>query len=44
MIIKKKGKYFVISMDGKNLGGPYDTKKEALKRLHQVEMFKKKKK
>ena len=41
MIKKVKGGYKVLSQDGKkNLGGPYKTKAEALKRLRQVEFFK----
>ncbi len=34
----KSGKYRVLSRDGKNLG-TYSTKKEAVKRLKQVEYF-----
>jgi hypothetical protein len=41
MIKKVTGGYKVLSEDGKkNLGGPYKTKKEAEKRLRQVEYFK----
>jgi len=40
MIVKRKSGYFVISHDGKNLGGPYATKGEAAKRLKEVEYFK----
>tara|TARA_Y100000310_G_C20039603_1_gene515541 strand:+ start:43 stop:174 length:132 start_codon:yes stop_codon:yes gene_type:complete len=40
MIIKKKGSWYVVSKKGKNLGGPYNTKKEATKRLAQIEYFK----
>jgi hypothetical protein len=41
MIVKKKTGYFVLSEKTKrNLGGPYKTKKEANKRLRQVEYFK----
>lgn len=41
MIVKQNGKYHVKSEDGsKNLGGPYDTHEEAVKRLRQVEFFK----
>jgi len=40
MIIKRKAGYHVVSEKGKNLGGPYKTKKEAVKRLRQVEFFK----
>jgi hypothetical protein len=39
-IVKQKDGYHVISKEGKNLGGPYKTKKEAVKRLRQVEYFK----
>jgi hypothetical protein len=45
MIIKENGKYFVKSGDGsKNLGGPYESRKAAVKRLQQVEFFKHKNK
>jgi hypothetical protein len=41
MIVKRKAGYFVISEKArKNLGGPYKTREEALKRLRQVEYFK----
>ena len=40
MIVKVKGGYQVRSSKGKNLGGPYRTREEALKRLRQVEFFK----
>lgn len=50
MIVKKKDGYYVLSekkhkaTDGKmkhrNLGGPYATRGEAVKRLEQVEYFK----
>jgi hypothetical protein len=41
MIVKKKAGYFVVSKaKKKNLGGPYKTRAEALKRLRQVEFFK----
>jgi hypothetical protein len=44
MIKKVEGGYKVVSENGKkNLGGPYKTKKEAEKRLQQVEYFKHKK-
>jgi hypothetical protein len=43
MIKKVSGGYKVLSEKGKNLGGPYKTKKEAEKRLRQVEFFKHKK-
>lgn len=44
MIRKVKGGWKVLSESGKNLGGPYKTKKEAEKRLREVEYFKHKKK
>jgi hypothetical protein len=40
MIKKTKDGYKVLSEAGKNLGGPYKTKKAAEKRLRQVEFFK----
>jgi hypothetical protein len=40
MIVKRKDGYHVLSEKGKNLGGPYKTKKEAEERLRQVEYFK----
>jgi len=41
MIVKKKDGYHVLSEKAKkNLGGPYKTRDEALKRLRQVEYFK----
>jgi hypothetical protein len=44
MIKKVSGGYKVLSENGKkNLGGPYKTKKEAEKRLRQVEFFKRRK-
>ncbi len=43
MIKKVRGGYRVLSSKGKNMGGPYKTKEEALKRLRQVEFFKDKK-
>ena len=44
MIVKRKNGYYVISEKAhKNLGGPYVTCAEALKRLQQVEYFKHKK-
>ena len=43
MIKKVAGGYKVLSEKGKNLGGPYKTRKEAAKRLRQVEFFKHKK-
>ena len=40
-VIKKvQGGYKVLSEKGKNLGGPYKTRKEAEKRLREVEFFK----
>ena len=43
MIKKVKGGDRVVSESGKNLGGPYKSKKAARKRLQQVEYFKHKK-
>lgn len=40
MIVKRPGGYVVMSESGKKLGGPYLTRKEAEKRLRQVEYFK----
>lgn len=40
MIKKTKEGYKVTSEKGKNLGGPYESKAEAEKRLRQVEYFK----
>jgi hypothetical protein len=40
MIVKEKGKWVVKSEDGKKKLGSYESKKEALRRLQQVEMFK----
>lgn len=41
MIKKTKSGYKVVSEStGRNLGGPYKTKQEAVKRLRQVEWFK----
>ena len=43
MIVKTSKGYSVKSEKGKNLGGPYTSREEALKRLRQVEFFKHKK-
>ena len=43
MIKKVADGYKVVSEKGKNLGGPYKSKKQAEKRLKQVEFFKRKK-
>jgi len=43
MIQKVKGGYRVVSSKGRNMGGPYKRKEEALKRLREVEFFKHKK-
>lgn len=41
MIVKKKDGYHVLSeKTRRNLGGPYKTRDEAVKRLRQVEFFK----
>lgn len=40
-IIKRDNKWYLYSKDGKKkLGGPYDSREQALKRLRQVEFFK----
>jgi len=41
-LVKKKDGWYVVSESDKNLGGPYKTKKEAKKRLRQVEFYKNK--
>jgi len=43
MIKQVKGGFKVTSSKGRNMGGPYRTKREALKRLRQVEFFKRQK-
>jgi len=41
MIVKRKAGYVVLSEKTKrNLGGPYTTREEAVKRLRQGEVFK----
>ena len=40
MIRKRKDGFHVVSEKGKNLGGPFKTRDQALKRLRQVEHFK----
>ena len=40
MIVKRKDGYYVVSEKGKNLGGPYQGRAEAAKRLREVEYFK----
>ena len=40
MIVKKKDGYYVVSKEGKNLGGPYSSRLGASRRLKQVEYFK----
>ena len=40
MVIKKNKKFYVVSRKGKHLGGPYNSRAEALRRLRQVEWFK----
>jgi hypothetical protein len=44
MIRKTPQGYKVVSQKGKNLGGPYSSHAQAVKRLQQVEYFKHKKK
>ncbi len=40
MVVKEKDGWHVRSKEGKNLGGPYKSEKEAQDRLAQVEAFK----
>lgn len=41
MIVKRREGYFVLSeKTRRNLGGPYKTREEVVKRLRQVEFFK----
>lgn len=40
MIVKKQGGWHVVSKEGKNLGGPYGSYKDAAARLREIEMFK----
>uniref|UniRef100_A0A6M3LE22 SPOR domain-containing protein n=1 Tax=viral metagenome TaxID=1070528 RepID=A0A6M3LE22_9ZZZZ len=42
MIKQVKGKWHVYSESGKHIGGPYDSRASAEKRLRQIEWFKKK--
>lgn len=44
MIKKVKNKYYVYSESGKKMSKGYDTKKDAVKRLRQIEYFKHKNK
>jgi len=41
VIVNKEDGWYVISKKGKNLGGPYPDRAKAVKRLQQVEYFKK---
>jgi len=43
MVEKCDGYYVLSEKTKKNLGGPYKTREEAVKRLQQVEFFKHKK-
>lgn len=40
MLVKREDGWYVVSEEGKNLGGPYGSREEAAKRLAQVEYFK----
>jgi len=42
MIVKRKDGYYVVSHKGKNLGGPYKSRDQAVVRLKTVEYFKNK--
>lgn len=45
MIVKRKDGYYVLSeKTRRSMGGPYKTRKQAVKRLQQVEFFKRLKK
>jgi len=44
MLKKSSSGWKVVSKSGKNLGGPYKSKKKAKDRLREVEYFKHKKK
>ena len=40
MIVRRKGGWYVVSEEGKNLGGPYPNRKAAEERLREAEYFK----
>lgn len=40
MIVRRQGKYVVLSHDGKRKFGTYDNKEDARTRLRMIEMFK----
>lgn len=40
MIVRRKLGWYVVSKDGKKLGGPYKSEEQAKTRLKQVEYFK----
>jgi hypothetical protein len=40
VIVRRNGKWYVVSEKGKNLGGPYDSEEAAIAWLKDVEMFK----
>jgi len=43
MIVKRKDGYYVLSKKTRrNLGGPYKSREAAVKRLRQIEFFKRK--
>ena len=44
MIRKKSDGWYVLSEKGRNLGGPYNTRKGAERRLTEIEFFKHKNK
>ena len=43
-IVERKGQYYVLSSEGKHLGGPYSSREKAVERLREVEYFKRHKK
>jgi hypothetical protein len=40
MVVKSAGKWHVMGENGKHLGGPFDSREEAEKRLREIEFFK----
>ncbi len=40
MIVRREDGFYVVSESGKNLGGPFTSRDDAVERLKTVEMFK----
>lgn len=40
MVVRRKDGFYVVSESGKNLGGPFTSRGDAVERLKTVEMFK----